>query len=137
MFQLNMGEFHSENIEIDEKTFKSLEKMSNLYSRNTKRSHDNIAEPRLSVIKIFFSPSPKAYGKLVSFDRLVSLQTSPSLIECSFDKIAKSFAPNVQQSLAQISKRINNVNCRKKNQKWFYRLRMQFWQQCRKTVVES
>ena len=114
MFQLNKEEFYSENIEFDEKTFKLLEKNVKLYSRNRKRSHYNIAEPRLSVVKIFFSPSPKAYEKLVSFDRLVSRQTDPSEKECSFDKIAKSFTPKFQQNLAQISKKINNINCCKR-----------------------
>ena len=40
---------------------KLLEKVSKLCSTNTNRSHVNSAEPKLSVVRIISSPSPKGY----------------------------------------------------------------------------
>ena len=58
-------------------------------------------------------------------------------IKSSFGNFVKNFNPKVQQILAQISKKINKNKCPQKVRKKFYRIKMQFWQQCRKTVVRN
>ena len=58
-------------------------------------------------------------------------------IKSHFGNFAENFNPKVQQNLAQISKQINKNKCRQKARKKFYRIKMQFWQQCRKTVVRN
>ena len=115
-----------------------LEKNIKLCSRSEKRSHVNSAEPRLSLVKIISSPSPRECEILCFFSiswflfKLILCK-----IESSSDKIAKNFTPNLQQFLAQISKKINRNKCPQKVRKKFYRIKMHFWQQCRKTVVRN